>query len=624
MNPIGRMARTLALAAILTACGGPATRVELEPLPETDLAAFEPNVRDQLAAASTALEEARGGDDGALADAYGELGRRLHAYELYEAASVAYRNALRLAPGEFRWLYYQGILNQVTGELEEASRLLGQALAQRPEDLPTRLRLAEIGIAQGDLAAARTTLETALELDTDCALAHFFLGNVAVAGGDPEEAVGHYRRALELQPRASAVHSPLAVAYRSLGETELAESHLARRGRQPVRLTDPLALELAQLNAGAVAHIRRGARAQIEGDLRLALDEYRQAVAADPENPEARQSLASALAQLGETEAAIAEYRAALALTGDNALVLANLGGLLIGTAAREEGVRHLERALELDPSLAKARLARGQVHLWEGRFELAEEQYRQVLERDASSAPARLGLARSLAARGRTSAATTELEAALERDPPPGEAATIHQELAALAAAGGDRQEALARLDRALELDPQSEDARFARANLLGILGRYDEAAQDYTRFLARRPASVNARLGQATALAMAGDLTGAARQLEEGLARTDGEPVLAHALARLLLTAPDPAARDPQRGLELARQTLDRLGTPEAGATFALALAAVGRCDESIERERSLLAACRRQGNDALAARLGRRLDHFAATGECLAPWS
>lgn len=619
-----RVTSALALAAILAACAGPATRLELEPLPETDLAAFEPNVRDQLAAAAAGLEAARGGGDEALAEAYGELGRRLHAYELYEAAAAAYRNALRLAPGEFRWLYYLGILNQATGELDEASRLLEQALAQRPEDLPARLRLAEIRIAQGDLEAARGTLESALELDTDCALAHFFLGNVAVAGGDPEAAVGHYRRALELQPKASAVHAPLAVAYRSLGETELAEGHLARRGRQPVRLADPLALELAELNVGAVARIRRGARAQIEGDLRLARDEYRQAVAADPDNPEARQSLASALGQMGETEAAIAEYRAALELTGDNALVLANLGGLLIGTAAREEGIRHLERALELDPSLAKARLARAQVHLWEGRFELAEAQYRRVLERDASSTPARLGVARSLAARGRTAAAAAELEAALERDPPPTEAATIHQELAALAAAGGDRREALARLNRALELDPQSDDARFARANLLGMLGRYGEAAADYAGFLARHPGSVQARLGRATALAMAGELGGAARQLEEGLDATGGDPILAHALARLLLTAPDPAARDPRRGLELARQAHERLGTPDTGATLALALAAAGRCDESIERERGLLAASRRQGNDALAARLGRRLDHFAATGECLAPWS
>ena len=434
----------------------------------------------------------------------------------------------------------------------------------------------------------------------------------------------HYRRALELQPRASAVHSPLAVAYRSLGETELAESHLARRGRQPVRLNDPLALELAELNVGAVAHIRRGARAQIEGDLRLARDEYVQAIAADPANPEARQSLGSALAQLGETDAAVAEYRAALELTGDNALVLANLGGLLIGTPAREEGVRRLERALELDPSLAKARLALGRVRLWEGRFELAEEQYRQVLERDASSAPARLGIARSLAARGQTAAAAAELGAALERDPQPGEAAMIHQDLAALAAAGGDRQGALTRLDRALDLDPQLDDARFARANLLGMLARYEEAAADYARLLDRHPANVDARLGRATALAMAGDLAGAARQLDEGLQSTGGNPALAHAFARLLLTAPDPAARDPRRGFELARQALDRLASPEAGATFALALAAVGRCDESIDRERRLLADSRRAGNDVLAARLARRLDHFAATGECLAPWS
>ncbi len=594
-------------------------------MPEVDLEVFEPPVREQLAAASAAVDAAAAtGDDAPLAEAYGELGRRLHAYELHEAAAAAYRNALRLAPGDFRWSYHLGILYQATGELGEAARLLQAALAERPDHLPARLRLAEIRSDQGELAAARGELERALEIDPDCALAHFFLGNVAAAEGDPAEAARRYERALELQPRASAVHAPLAVAYRALGEADRANAQLELRGGQAVRLHDPLALALGDLHAGAVGRIRRGARAQIEGDLRSARAEYEKAVAADPENPEARQSLGAVLAQLGETEAAIAEYRAALEITGDNALVLGNLGGLLTTYGDRGEGIRLLERALQIDPTLATARLALGQALLNEGRPAAAEEQYRQILARDAANASARIGLSRALLARQQPEAALAELRAALERDPPRDTATALRLEIAAVLNASGRPAEALALFDRALADDPGEMVLRFARANLLGRLGRYAEAAEEYARYLAARPDDVAARLGEATALAMSGQLARARARLDEGLAATGADPNIQHALAQLLVTTPDPAVRDAERGLELSRRALDGLRSLEAAATVGLALAASGRCEEAIAHERRLLAECEARGGRHLAERLRRRLEHFERTGRCLEPWA
>ena len=191
------------------------------------------------------------------------------------------------------------------------------------------------------------------------------------------------------------------------------------------------------------------------------------------------------------------------------------------------------------------------------------------------------------------------------------------------MAAAAGDRRETLAQLSRALELQPRLTSARFARANLLGITKRYAEAAEEYSLFLAEQPASVPGYMGQATALVMAGDFGAAERSLTVGLRNTDQNPDLMLTLGRLLVTAPDPAARDPQRGLELSRKALDGLGSPEAAETTALALAAVGRCAEAADLEQQLYSECQRTGNQPLAARLQPRLRHFEANGECLAPW-
>ncbi|MEM6793225.1 MAG: hypothetical protein AAF725_04550 [Acidobacteriota bacterium] len=43
--------------------------------------------------------------DAELAQAYGELGELLHAYQLTDPAAACYRNARKLAPGEARWPY---------------------------------------------------------------------------------------------------------------------------------------------------------------------------------------------------------------------------------------------------------------------------------------------------------------------------------------------------------------------------------------------------------------------------------------------------------------------------------------------------------------------------------------
>ena len=100
--------------------------------------------------------------------------------------------------------------------------------------------------------------------------------------------------------------------------------------------------------------------------------------------------------------------------------------------------------------------------------------------------------------------------------------------------------------------------------------------------------------------------------------------DPQLDHALARLLVTAPDERVRDPARGLALARSVHRRAEAMETGETLALALAAVGRCAEAIEQERSLRTRAERVGNLGLADRVSGRLSHFERTGSCLPPWS
>ena len=64
------------------------------------------------------------------------------------------------------------------------------------------------------------------------------------------EAVQDLERALALDARASAIHYPLAMAYRGLGDRQKADGQLRLRGTSYPPLPDPLTLEDALRLAG--------------------------------------------------------------------------------------------------------------------------------------------------------------------------------------------------------------------------------------------------------------------------------------------------------------------------------------------------------------------------------------
>lgn len=56
------------------------------------------------------------------------------------------------------------------------------------------------GLAEGNAAAARRVLQTSLELDPRSAPTLFALARIHDAAGEKDEAIGYYRRGLEIQP----------------------------------------------------------------------------------------------------------------------------------------------------------------------------------------------------------------------------------------------------------------------------------------------------------------------------------------------------------------------------------------------------------------------------------------
>ena len=582
----------------------PAPLVEV---PEPMLDAVEPSVREQIHEAAASIKASA--NTAGSAASWGLLARTYHAYDFLEAAEAAYTNARRLDPESFRWAYLQGVLLEELGLKNEAIEALDAALALRPSDVTARVRRASIRRDLGQTPLAQEELEAVLAERDDIALAHCLLGQIAADAGEWQQAADRFERVLELQPQASRVRYPLSRAYARLGRQDDATAQAEASGSGDVSLADPLMAELSQLERGAAAFVRQGAKRQIAGDWQAAVAAYREAVAADPQHVEARMSLGGALAELGDHVGAEAELRRAVEIDPEQALAWYNLAGVLRAQGRMDEALDAYDQAIRRSPDDDRFQLARAQTQLDAGRVDEARSAY-EALAADGSI-EAEFALARLDASAGRGTEAVGRTEALLGRDLTAGQRRLAHLLLADWNARSGDTGDVGAALDHYQqvidsfegadgpgETDPTARErlasAHFGRANLLGALGRLKEASEGYDRATELEPSLAEAWLGGATAAALSGDWSGARRRLEAGLQATQ-DPArrvdLRHTLARLLATAPDPEIRDGELALELARTALADGGPVDYAETVGMALAEVGRWQEAVDWQQRVI---------------------------------
>ena len=93
--------------------------MDVTPLPLPNLSAMEDATRRRLESLQERVTKLTpAGSDIDLADAYGTLGTYYIAHHLNDSAEVAFVNAERLEPGDFRWPYYLGFVYQMVGKLD--------------------------------------------------------------------------------------------------------------------------------------------------------------------------------------------------------------------------------------------------------------------------------------------------------------------------------------------------------------------------------------------------------------------------------------------------------------------------------------------------------------------------
>jgi len=274
------------------------------------------------------------------------------------------------------------------------------------------------------------------------------------------------------------------------------------------------AMLILALNAGvqpiaaagtAREHFWRGQAFDTRDMQANAMREYRQALKADPENPDALRRLADLLSRRGEFAAATAMYRKYLQLVPDSIPIRRELAMALLANGEKDEALQEMEQIIALEPERADLHGTLAFVSLVSDRPERATVAYRRVLALRPDSALVRYQLARLHESQDRADSAETQYRLALALTP---EHADAHQGLADLLVARaaprvGEKleqtvmlQEAEDLLLRALILDAKSLVARWSLGRLLARQGRFHEAIEHFERILELTPDQYEAHL--------------------------------------------------------------------------------------------------------------------------------
>jgi tetratricopeptide (TPR) repeat protein len=419
---------------------------DLPDIPELALGEFSPPVREQIQAARAQLLEAPGD-----AQRNVRLGKILQAYKLQTPAIRCYQRAWHLDPGDYATAYLLGIALAQTGDDAGATTHLGAAVTLNPDYVPAQLRLGEILFKTGELAQAQTLFEELLARDPDSAWAHHWLAQVLSALDDPDGAISHYQRAVELYADFGLAHYALALAYRNRGDSEQAAAHMAHYRQHPKQTpayVDPLLESLEALDISARAHVRRAKRLEAMGQPREALLALQQAIAVEPQSVEAHSQLIRLYHRLNDADGAERHYRAVTAIEPNAIMANLEYGTLLAEQGRLAEAAATFEKVLTANPDHSTAHTLLGQAREETQQPAEAERHYRRALDSDPNNHLAGLLLGRLLMQTDRRTEAAPYLErVAQDADT---NRAYFLQRLAQIYQAAGEHAQAMALLEQA------------------------------------------------------------------------------------------------------------------------------------------------------------------------------
>lgn len=534
----------------------------------------------------------------------------------------AHGRALRNLAKVFDW----------AGKQEEAEKLASRAAAILKDDAETYNVLGRAAAARGDTDEAIDHFRKALEAKPGYVAPLTPLGIALGKKGRVDEAVQCFRKAIEGKPDFAEAHYNLGIALMSRGDVDEAIASYRR------------ALEIDPEFAPAYNNL--GISLVKSGKLAQGISHYRKALQIRPDYAEPHLNLGMALEAKGKREDAIREYREALRIRPNYAAALSRLSSALrkqgdgaeagsvyddsrvdnpdkaqvhysLGVTLMEEGrvsraVRYYRQAMELNPESARTHANLGVALLSQGNIDEAVRQFREARELDPDKAETHFNLAAALALQNNTKAAIQYYRQALQLRPDYAEA---HSNLGAILLRNDSVREAIRHLREAVRLNPRLVEAHHNLGIALGSQGRFEGALAHFRRAVEIEPGHAKAHYYLGRTLAARGDFRRGLKHLEKAASLAPDSPRFLNQLAWVLATSPDPTVRDGSQAVEVATRaaSLTSYEDPIVLDTLAASYAEAGNFEEAAAKAEEALQLYTAAEAHEHAGAIRDRMEHY-----------
>jgi tetratricopeptide (TPR) repeat protein len=162
-----------------------------------------------------------------VAVTYKQAAELLQQGKMFEAAS-AFRSVLEIDPDHAQTQSMLAKIAVSTGEVENARRLIAQAIEDDGEVAEYYYLSALFALKAGAPTEAIAPLQRSLELDSGFPDAWSMLGSILLDARRADEAVECFLKAAALEPSSATVQLNLASAYAALGNTAAEEAAMER------------------------------------------------------------------------------------------------------------------------------------------------------------------------------------------------------------------------------------------------------------------------------------------------------------------------------------------------------------------------------------------------------------
>lgn len=210
-------------------------------------------------------------------------------------------------------LVERGRLLLILGQAAAALKSLQSGVKEVPGDPEAHSALGVALLATGKTEPALERFRRAVDLDPDNADRLTNLGTAYMLRGKVKLAIKAYQRAVQLAPKDPRAQGDLGTAYLANNQAGPAMRHLK---------------EAVKLDARATFLSNLGYAYQLSGDLRLAIQTYREALQKDKKLGSAWINLGTALAKQGKLDEAEDAFKEALRLDPTDPRAKANLAEL--------------------------------------------------------------------------------------------------------------------------------------------------------------------------------------------------------------------------------------------------------------------------------------------------------